>query len=314
MNRIAILGAGTMGPGIAQSLTATGAEIVMYDIDPQALSRASDTLHGSLSTSVEQGVLLPEDREQLFARVAYTQDLSAALEGAGLVIEAVVERADVKQALYSQLDAMLPPEVVLASNTSFLDIFSLVPQRRLPRTVIAHWYAPAHIIPLVELCPNEQTLPCVLEELTALLKSCGKQPVVMKKFIQGYIVNRIQMCLNQEVFYLLDQGYCTAQDIDLALKSAFFPRAMVLGVMQKIDFGGLAMTANTFRNKSYRLPPAVDMPTSLAERLARGETGVAAGKGFYDYTGKSPAELCAKRDKQVMRAFRLQRELLDDPI
>ena len=150
-----------------------------------------------------------------------------------------------------------------------------------------------------------------------LLKKGGKTPVHMKKFIRGYIVNRLQQCLNQEVFYLLDQGYCTAEDIDMAVKNSFIPRAMVLGLCKRMDFGGVDMTYNNFRNHSYELPqlPEDDpIPHVLEEMVAHNELGIKTGKGFYDYTGMDMEEELAKRDRQLFEAFRVEKKFLDDPV
>jgi len=314
IRKIAVLGAGTMGPGIAQIMVLAGADVCLYDIAAPALERAKATLYTGLETFAGQKLIAQDEINSLYAKVSYTDNLAVALEHAELVVEAVIERKDVKEQLYHQLDELLPQDVIIASNTSFLNIFDYMPQRRLPKTIIAHWYSPPQMVPLVEVCPNENTEPDVVETVVTLLKKGGKNPVVMKKFIQGYIVNRLQMCLNQEVYFLLDNGYCTAEDIDIAVKSSFVPRAMVLGILQKTDFGGLNMTANNYRNKSYTMPSPIDMPKVLAEHLAKGETGVTAGKGFYDYTGKNLDELYAKRDEQLFAAYRLQKELMCDPL
>ena len=148
-----------------------------------------------------------------------------------------------------------------------------------------------------------------------LLKRGGKQPVHMKKFIRGYIVNRLQQCLNQEVFFLLDNGYCTPQDLDLAVKTSFIPRACVLGICQRQDFGGLDMTANNYRNHSYTMPEPVEMPEILSRLVdEKGHLGVKSGKGYYDYTGLDTQELLAKRDKRLFEIFRLEQKFLEDPL
>lgn len=309
-----MLGAGVMGPGIAQILAMAGARVTLYDIAPEALDRARDTYRSSLDTFVEEGLIRPEQVEPLSARLSCEPDLKKALAGAELVVEAVVEKKPVKESVYAQLDELLPPGVIIASNTSALNIFELMPQRRLPDTLIAHWYAPANVIPLVEVVGNEQTREDALDAVMDLLRRGGKTPVRMQKFIRGYIVNRLQQCINQEVFYLLDNGYCTPEDIDLAVKTSFIPRAMVLGLCKRMDFGGVDMTANNFRNRSYTMPPATDMPRTLGALVEAGDLGVKTGKGFYDYTGMDLGALKAKRDKQLFRAFALEKQFMDDPV
>ncbi|NMA24148.1 MAG: 3-hydroxyacyl-CoA dehydrogenase family protein, partial [Clostridiales bacterium] len=192
--------------------------------------------------------------------------------------------------------------------------FELVPERRLPQMVIAHWYSPAQLIPLVEVVKSEKAPQAYADITVELLEKCGKTAVLMKKFIRGYIANRMQMCLNQELFYLLDNGYCTPEDIDKAVKTSFIPRAVVLGLCKRADFGGLDMTANNFKNKSYTMPPEVDMPKTLSEHIEKGELGFKTGKGFYDYTGVDKQALLAKRDKQLFEVFKLAKKFMDDPV
>lgn len=313
-HKVTVLGAGTMGPGIAQIMAIAGAEVVNYDIAEAALEKAKVSVASGLEGFVNQGTLTAEQAKDCRARISFTTDLAEAVKETDLVMEAVVEKAEVKISVYRQLDELLPEGVVIASNTSFLNIFELMPERRLPDTIIAHWYSPATMVPLVELCPNEKTKEGIVDDVKELLQKGGKMPVPMKKFIQGYIVNRLQMCLNQEVYYLLDHGYCTPEDIDIAVRASFAPRAMVLGILQKTDFGGLNMTANNYRNKSYRMPEEIDMPKILQEHIDRGETGVMAGKGYYDYTGQDLGELLEKRDEQLHKAYQLEMEFFKQPL
>ena len=303
-----------MGPGIAQIMSLAGLQVCLYDISSEALERAKLSLHTGLVSFEEQNIVDAAQVDLLYQRVTYTTDLTTALRDTDIVFEAVSENPNVKELVYRQLDELAPAELVIASNTSFLNIFELMPERRKPYTVIAHWYAPAQMIPLVEVCPNEQTEPWVSDSVMRLLRDGGKSPVLMKRFIQGYIINRLQMCLNQEIFYLLDNGYCTPQDIDLAVKSSLIPRAMVLGLCQRMDFAGLNMYANNLRNNVYTPPPVTDMPKTLQERLDRGETGVQAGKGFYNYCDKDISALLAKRDRQLYEAFQLEQKFMSDPL
>lgn len=314
IKKITVIGAGTMGPGIAQSFASGGYSVTMVDIFAEALEKGRASLRSGLDAFVAEGVLTQEEADQAFGRVSYELSYEAGVKDADLVMECVVERKDVKESVFAQLDELLPEDTIIASNTSALNIFEVIPARRLPWALIAHWYAPAQMIPLVEVVKSDQAPQELADLMVELLEKCGKSPVQMKKFIRGYIVNRLQMCLNQEVFNLLDNEICTPEDIDKAIKNSFIPRAMVLGVCKRMDFGGLTMTANNFKNHSYTMPPEKDMPVTLAEHLEKGEIGIKSGKGFYDYTGVDIDALLAKRDRQLFEAFRLQRQFLDDPV
>jgi 3-hydroxyacyl-CoA dehydrogenase len=166
----------------------------------------------------------------------------------------------------------------------------------------------------VEVVKSEEAPDVYTKATVDLLEKCGKIPVSMKKFIRGYIANRLQMCLNQEVFYLLDNDFCTPEDIDKAVKASFIPRAVVLGLCKRADFGGLDMTANNYKNKSYTPPAQVDMPVTLAQHVERGELGLKSGKGFYDYTGIDKQALVAKRDKQLFEIFKIAKKFMEDPV
>lgn len=314
IKKIAVLGAGTMGPGIAQSFAMGGYDVTLYTRSQSTQDKARSTLYSSLETFAKQEIIKETDIDAAFNRVKFSLSVDEAVDGADLVMETIVENAAAKSELYKLLDEILPEDTIIASNTSFLNIFEIMPERRLPCTIIAHWYSPPQLIPLVEVVKNEKTYSQYADITLELLEKCGKTAVPMKKFIQGYIVNRIQMCVNQELFYLLDNGYCSPDDIDRAVKASFIPRAMVLGLCKRADFSGLDMTANNYKNKSYKMPPEVDMPETLAAHIEKGELGFKTGKGFYDYSGMDKEAILAKRDEQLFEAFKMAKMFLEDPV
>ncbi len=315
IKKIAVLGAGTMGPGIAQTYAMGGYEVTMWTRSESTREKAKAALHTQLETFAQEGEIKAEDVETIYNRVSFALTVEEAVQGADFVQETIVENKDAKIALYEQLAACVGPEVILASNTSAMNIFEVIPAQLLPQQIICHWYAPPQLIPLVEVVKSEQAPQEYADIAMALLKKCGKTAVLMKKFIRGYIVNRLQQCLNREVFYLLDNGYCDAEAIDLAAKASFIPRACVLGLCKRADFGGLDMTANNYKNRSYTMPEHGDeMPATLAEHVGKGELGIKTGHGFYDYTGVDIEALKAKRDKQLFEVFRLEKKFLDDPV
>lgn len=313
IKKIAILGAGTMGPGIAQVYAMGGCEVTMWTRREETKQKAIASLKAQLVTFEGEG-LLNEDKDVIFNRISFAPTVEEAVAGADMIQETIVEKKDAKEELYEKLAAVVPADTIIASNTSALNIFEIVPEKLLPQLIICHWYAPPHVIPLVEVVKSEQAPQEMADVAVELLRKCGKTPVLMKKFIRGYIANRLQQCLNQEVFYLISEGYCDAQAIDLACQASFVPRACVLGICKRIDFGGVDMTYNNFKNKSYSAPQWDTIPSILQEKVDAGELGIKTGKGFYDYTGRDIEEVKAKRDKQLFEIFALTKKFMDDPV
>ena len=313
IHKIAVLGAGTMGPGIAQTYAMGGYEVTMWTRSESTREKALASLKAQLDT-FEEEELLGEPKEMILSRISFAATVEECVDGADFIQETIVEKADAKKELYEKLAEIVPAETILASNTSALNIFEIIPEKLLPQQVICHWYAPPHVIPLVEVVKSEQAPQEIADTAVALLNKCGKTAVLMKKFIRGYIANRLQQCLNQEIFYLLDNGYCDAEAIDLACQASFIPRACVLGIMKRIDFGGVDMTYNNFKNKSYAAPQWDHIPKTLQDKIDANELGVKTGKGFYDYTEKDLEAAKAKRDKQLFEVFRLTKKFMDDPV
>ena len=315
IKKIAVLGAGTMGPGIAQTYAMGGYEVTMWTRSEATREKAKAALRTQLETFAEEGEIEAGDVEKILGRIGFALTVEEAVDGADFIQETIVENREAKEALYAQLAACVPGDVIIASNTSAMNIFEVVPIKLLPQQIICHWYAPPQLIPLVEVVKSEQAPQEYADIAMAILQNCGKTAVLMKKFIRGYIVNRLQQCLNREVFYLLDNGYCDAEAIDLAAKASFIPRACVLGLVKRADFGGLDMTANNYRNKSYTMPEHGDeMPVTLEAHVNAGELGIKTGKGFYDYSGMDIEALKKKRDEQLFEVFRLEKKFLKDPV
>ncbi|MBQ6321864.1 MAG: 3-hydroxyacyl-CoA dehydrogenase family protein [Lachnospiraceae bacterium] len=313
IKKIAVLGAGTMGPGIAQVYAMGGYEVTMWTRSESTRDKALASLKTQLDT-FEAEELLEEPKDIVLGRISFASTVEECVAGADFIQETIVEKADAKIELYDKLLKVVPKDVIIASNTSALNLFEILPAEILPQQIICHWYAPPHVIPLVEVVKSEQAPQEIADAAVQLLKKCGKTAVLMKKFIRGYIANRLQQCLNQEIFYLLDNGYCDAEAIDLACQASFVPRACVLGIMKRIDFGGVDMTYNNFKNRSYAAPQWDHIPQTLQDKIDANELGIKTGKGFYDYTDKDIEAAKAKRDKQLFEVFRLTKKFMDDPV
>lgn len=297
---VTVLGAGTMGHGLALLAARAGHRVWLVDVEQQALAKAKELLEAETQWLEAQGELGGLRAEAVLELIKTTTVLEEPLDESGLILEAISEDVSAKSQLYKTMAPKLSPEAILASNTSYLDVFAIAPGELLQRFLIAHFYAPAHLIPLVEVVPSPKTASGVLEELIELLQSWGQRPVLMKKFIPGYIVNRLQRAMAREIFHLLDEGYATPEQIDEAVKASLGIRIPVVGVVQRYDFTGLDLALKFLGNPSIQLVSEDRIPRSLMEKVQAGHLGVKTGRGFYDYGEGSTAGALLERDRKLL--------------
>ena len=310
MKHIAVIGAGTMGHSLAQVFAQGGYQVSLHDLSAEALSLALKLMSSNLDTLARAGLFDPAEKSTLLAkRITCTTDLARAVADADLVIEAIVEDPAAKQAIFTELDQLAPPAAILASNTSYLDIYQFVETRRPAKVIITHWFAPPHIVPLVEIVPGPQTSAETVAAVTHILHALGKRTITLKKYLPGFIANRLQSALNQEAYRLIDEGYATPADIDIATKASFGLRIPLLGVAKRADFAGLDLVRRNLRNKSYTAPPARDRSEAIDALVARGNLGVKTCKGFYDYGDASVEEILRARDEKLLQLIKLLVEL-----
>jgi 3-hydroxybutyryl-CoA dehydrogenase len=300
IDRVAVLGAGLMGHALALVHALGGCRVTLQDVSPAAREKAPRLIAAALATLAAGGEVTEAAAAAARARIAIVEDLAAALADADLVVEAVVEDPAVKRALFARIDALAPPDALIASNTSYLDIFPMVQPARAATTLIAHWYTPPYLVDLVDLVGGPETDPGAIETLRDLYAGWGKKPVVLRRFIPGYVANRLQAALSREVNWLLDEGYATPQDIDDAVIHGLALRMPVLGHLKKADFTGLDMTRRALANATVVPAPDRTRCETLETLLAAGRGGVMTGAGFFDYGGRSPDELFRARDERLL--------------
>jgi len=311
MKNISVVGAGLMGHGLASVFALGGCKVTLHDVSEDALSRAQKLISEVFRTLADAGVIdLPGSTSTLKDRITCTSNLATAVAQADLIVEAVTEDASIKRSLFSELDTCAPLTALWASNTSSLNIFDLLPARRQAKSLIAHWYAPPYIIDLVDVVPGPETEPEALSAVKDLLESLGKKPIVLSKFISGFIANRLQAALNLEVFFLLDQGYATPEQIDQAVKSGLGLRIPLLGILRKADYTGL-LIQQLLANKTYEPPQGLLRSQTLDELIKMGRTGVMAGKGFFNYRDRPAEALFRERDLKLLTLQKCLRQLGD---
>ncbi|MGA3401678.1 MAG: 3-hydroxyacyl-CoA dehydrogenase family protein [Acetobacteraceae bacterium] len=301
MTEVAVVGAGLMGHALALVFALGGHQVRLTDSNAATLERAPGLMATALATLAEAGeVDAAWNRQRLSQAVRCIPSLADTVAGAKVVVEAIVERPDAKRALYEQLLPLMDADAILASNTSNLDIFPLVPDGLQKRTIIAHWYTPPYLCDLVDLCPGQQTDPAAIVTVRDMVRAMGKVPVVFKQMVQGYVANRLQAAMGLEVQRMLDEGLVTPKDIDDSVIHGIALRMPILGVMAKADFTGLLLMQQGMKNRSYTPPQPKGYSEALDKLIAEGRTGVMSGKGYFDWGDRSPEELFRERDRKLL--------------
>ena len=294
VKRTVVVGAGVMGHSIAHVFAQAGIEVNLVDLNETVLEHAMDLMKANLETLAEFNKVSGDDIPEILARIHPTTDLAGGAKGVDFAVEAVAEVPDVKREVFSQLDQFCPGNTVIASNTSSLDVFEIEQIKKPERLVVAHWFAPPHIIPLVEVVPGPKTAKEVVEFTANLMKRLGKKPVIMKEFVPAFIVNRIQHSISQAVWEMLEKGWATPEEIDLAIKLSLGIRLPIVGVVQTTDFTGLNLIYDIMKAEG-RVNPLVE------EKVKQGHLGVKTSKGVYDYGERNEAEILKKRDQKYLK-------------
>lgn len=301
IRNVTIVGAGTMGHSLAQAFSQHGCGVWLTDIREGILDKAKTLIASNLRTLVEMSLLEKSQLTPTLNRIQTTTEIEKACQNTDFVIEAIIEDEAAKKALFHGLDRSAPPEAILASNTSYLDIFTFVKTRRPDKVLITHWFAPPHIVPLVEIVRGPETSQETVDRVTALMTKMGKTPLVISRFLPGFIANRLQSALTNEVLHLLDNGYATPEQIDAATKASFGLRMPILGLTKRMDYAGLDLTQKVISNAVYEPPPRRIRSRTVDRLVSEGKLGVKTGNGFHQYGGRSTEEIMKERDVKLIK-------------
>jgi 3-hydroxybutyryl-CoA dehydrogenase len=301
VKKVAVLGAGTMGHGIAQVCARSGYETVMVDIKPEVLARALDNIRRELEVFVNRGLINQNDVEDVLSRISTELSIARAVRDADFVIECVVEDLEVKKKVFREVDENAPFDTIIGTNTSTISITELAKVTRRPQMVLGvHFWNPPHLMPLVEIVKTEFTSDKVIEATRKFVESLGKVPVLCKE-APGYLGVRLQGAIFLEAVRMLEEGIASAEDIDMAVKMTLGLRYPILGPLQVADLGGLdvfylALNYLYSVTKEERFKP----PKILKEMVEKGKLGVKTCQGFYKYTPEQVEKVVKFRDEWLM--------------
>ncbi|MCB9668542.1 MAG: 3-hydroxyacyl-CoA dehydrogenase family protein [Alphaproteobacteria bacterium] len=277
--RVGVVGAGTMGHGIAQVAAMAGYEVVLTDVDAGAVERGIGKVRGNLDKGVEKGKVAPADRDAALAalRAGSLADVAAC----DLQIEAVPEKHDLKVALFRQLEATAAPTAILATNTSSLSVGAIAAELAHPERVIGtHFFNPVHIMALLEVIVAERTAPEVLEAVKAFGQRIGKDVIVVKD-APGFATSRLGVCLGMEAIRMVEQGVASPEDIDKAMVLGY---RHPVGPLKLTDMVGLDVRMHIGEYLAGALGnPAFEPPELMRRMVAEGRLGKKSGRGFYDW-------------------------------
>ena len=297
IKKIGVIGAGTMGHGIAQSFAMFGYSVNLYDTNAMQLEKALHEIAAEQQLLVEEEFITAAAAAATLQNITVHTDLQQAVQDRDYVIEAAPENMELKQNLFKQLDGICPAHTIFASNTSSLSLepmMALVSEARKQRMMVCHWYNPGHLMPLAELSFFGNMPAEIFQEVEALYASINKQTVKVLKDVPGLVANRIQQGVAREAFSIIEQGIAEPADVDKALKFGPAFRYATTGQLEVADFGGLDIWCIVGDN----LLPVMDNSTQanplLRSKVAEGKLGIKSGEGFFQY---DPEQLPAIRKR-----------------
>lgn len=283
IKKIAVCGSGSMGSGITQIAAQAGFEVIVLEVNEQAIARGKSIIEGGLKRLVEKGKMTTEERDGILSKICYTTD-AADLKEVDFVFEAVFESIEVKKELFGRLDKVTKDHVVYASNTSSLSITEMAASCSRPNKFIGmHFFNPVPVMKLVEIIPALQTDEQTINLARLMAQKLGKTSVICKD-TPGFIVNRLLVPMMLDAARLYEAGVASAEDIDNAM---VLGTNMPMGPLKLMDFTGVEIAyyvGNIFYE--YTKDPRYNPPDIMRKMVKAGWLGMKAGKGFYDYTKK----------------------------
>ncbi len=302
IERLAVIGCGTMGHTIALNAAWFGIQVKMYGIDQKDVQNGLLAVKAKLKTLFEKDLVMQNQQDQILEKITGTDSLSEAVSGATFIIECIPENLALKNDLFIKLDEMCNEGVILATNTSGLSPSLIGLNLKHPqRTLATHFWNPAHLIPLVEVLRSKFTNDHTFKRAIDLLKFMNKKPIEVKKEVPGMVGNRLQFALFREAQFLLEQGIASKEDIDAAVTYGIGRRLPVTGPLLSADMGGLDVFASISDYLFKDLSNADQSSGKLRDLIAQGHFGQKNGEGYYSWNEKFTAEMNYKREEQLIQ-------------
>ena len=302
IERLAIIGCGTMGHTIALNAAWVGIQVKMYGIDQKDVQNGLLAVKAKLKTLFANDLIKQDQQDQILEKITGTDSLSDAVSGATFIIECIPEILKLKNDLFIKLDEMCNEEVILATNTSGLSPSLIGLNLKYPQRILAtHFWNPAHLIPLVEVLRAKFTNDNTFKRTIDLLMFMNKKPIEVKKEVPGMVGNRLQFALFREAQFLLEQGIASKEDIDAAVTYGIGRRLPVTGPLLSADMGGLDIFASISDYLFKDLSNTDQSSGKLRDLISQGHFGQKNGKGYYTWNEKFTEAMNHKREEQLIQ-------------
>ena len=303
---VGIIGAGTMGHGIAQCFGVKGWKVKICDSDSAALAAVPQKVESNLRSFLDLGLVESGQAGACLENIQTCGSLADTVEGVNLVIEAVNENLDLKRKIFAQVEKAAPKEAILATNTSAISIGLIAEQMDRPeRLVGTHFWNPPHVIPCVEIVKSRFTREDIFVRTVEIIAEIGKEPVRVLKDIPGFLGNRMQHALQREAMSLVDNGVASPEDVDRVVKYGFGLRLALMGPLERADLGGLDVTVRVQDYVLQYLDARTDASPMLKALVEAGDLGAKTGKGFYDWPEEKKQKVIKGRDGKLLKLISL---------
>ncbi len=307
--RVAVVGSGYMGGGIAQVLALAGAEVVLGDADAEIAARSHERLVTQAERFEADGLFPTGAAERIRQRLSPAASIEAAVADAEYVTEAVPETRAIKAEVLTRVSAAAPADAIIGSNTSAIPIHELAESVAGPQRFLGvHWMNPAPFVPAVELIPTAATEPAVVDRVEAFIRNAGKVPARVSDS-PGFVANRLQFALFKEAVKMVEEGLVTPEQLDLVVSNAFGFRLALFGPFAIADMAGLDVYNSSYASLAAEYGERLAAPELLARLVADGHLGLKSGGGFLDIDPAQSAALVEYRDRAYAALSRLRTEL-----